>query len=153
MAAGDPSGWPGLFSLVLAVAICFVSANIFVDEERNRLIVGEKYMRFGSLVVLTKQEKKANRNLMAIKKAEIKEAMETHQFPPSMHFFQAKRLIEDSEVFRILRKMPKGKAQRGVVWCAGKRQDTNIGVRDVLGAVVLNRAERTPAAAVPFSVN
>ncbi|XP_046315823.1 adenosine deaminase 2 isoform X1 [Marmota monax] len=110
MLVGDSSGWPALFALVWAVEISFVRSNIFMDEARSRLLVKEKRIRFGSEVLMNGQEKKANRNLMAIKKREIMEAMETHKFPPSMHFFKAKHLIEDSRVFHVIKKMPKGAA-------------------------------------------
>jgi len=30
-------------------------------------------------------------------------------FPPAVHFFSAKTLIDDSEVFKIIKTMPKGK--------------------------------------------
>ncbi|KAM6216221.1 adenosine deaminase 2 [Rhynchocyon petersi] len=67
-------------------------------------------VRLGGQLVLTKEEEEANGKLMGFKKAEITEAMRTQNFPPSMHFFQAKELIEKSEVFQILKKMPKGAA-------------------------------------------
>ncbi|MBZ3887782.1 Adenosine deaminase CECR1 [Sciurus carolinensis] len=110
MLVGVPSGWPTLLVLLLAVEISFVRSSIFMDEARSQLLVKEKSIRFGSEILLNSQEKKANRNLMAIKKKEITEALETHQFPPSMHFFQAKQLIEDSRVFHIIKKIPKGAA-------------------------------------------
>lgn len=59
--------------------------------------------------MLKKEEELANKRLMALKKAEMKQFMKTQTFPPSMHFFQAKNLIEKSEVFNILKKMPKGR--------------------------------------------
>ncbi|XP_033088927.1 adenosine deaminase 2 isoform X2 [Trachypithecus francoisi] len=67
-------------------------------------------MRLGGPLVLNPKEEQANERLMTLKIAEMKEAMETLIFPPSMHFFQAKHLIERSQVFNILRMMPKGAA-------------------------------------------
>ncbi|XP_004692869.1 PREDICTED: adenosine deaminase CECR1 [Condylura cristata] len=84
--------------------------DMSIDEERNQLLMREKMMQLGGHLVLKEDEELANTKLMALKKAELMQAMETQNFPPSMHFFQAKSLIEKSEVFKILKKMPKGAA-------------------------------------------
>ncbi|XP_004381337.1 adenosine deaminase 2 [Trichechus manatus latirostris] len=110
MLAGGPSGQPALLSLLLAVVLPFFCLAISIDEARNELIKREKMMRLGGQLVLKKEEEEANGKLMTLKKAEITKAMKTQMFPPSMHFFQAKKLIEKSEVFHILKKMPKGAA-------------------------------------------
>ncbi|XP_012506491.1 PREDICTED: adenosine deaminase CECR1 [Propithecus coquereli] len=110
MAVGDPSGRPTLNFLLLAVAVTFLGSALSVDEVRTHLSMKEEMMRLGGQLVLSTQEEQANEKLMAIKIAEMTEAMETLMFPPSMHFFRAKRLIEKSQVFNILRMMPKGAA-------------------------------------------
>nr|KAF6493404.1 adenosine deaminase 2 [Rousettus aegyptiacus] len=107
---GGPSVWPALLSLLLAVATSFFCSAIPIDDARKQLLMREKTMQLGGQLVLTKEEELANERLMALKRAEMKQAMETQKFPPSMHFFQAKNLIEKSEVFNILKKMPKGAA-------------------------------------------
>ncbi|XP_037701372.1 adenosine deaminase 2 [Choloepus didactylus] len=110
MSMVGPSRPPALLSLLLVVAVSFFCSAIPIDDIRNRLLVKEKKMQLGGQLVLKKQEMKANEKLMALKNAEITEAMKTQKFPPSMHFFQAKSLIEKSQVFAILKKMPKGAA-------------------------------------------
>lgn len=110
---GGPSVWPALLSLLLAVATSFFCSAIPIDEARKQLLMREKTMQLGGQLVLTKEEELANERLMALKRAEMKQAMETQEFPPSMHFFQAKNLIEKSEVFNILKKMPKGRDLEG----------------------------------------
>ncbi|XP_059259907.1 adenosine deaminase 2 isoform X2 [Mustela nigripes] len=107
---GGPSGWPALISLLLVVAIPFFCSAISIDEARTQLLMREKMLQLGGQLVLTEQEELANERLMALKKAEVVQAMKIQNFPPSIHFFQAKNLIEKSEVFSILKKMPKGAA-------------------------------------------
>ncbi|XP_072863192.1 adenosine deaminase 2 isoform X1 [Chlorocebus sabaeus] len=108
MSADGPSEWPSLRFLLLAVAMSFFRSALSVDEAH--LLLKEKMMRLGGPLVLTTKEEQANERLMRLKIAEMKEAMKTLIFPPSMHFFQAKHLIERSQVFNILRMMPKGAA-------------------------------------------
>ncbi|XP_019612858.2 adenosine deaminase 2 isoform X3 [Rhinolophus sinicus] len=110
MLVGGPSGRPALLSLLLAAVMSFFCSAISIDEARKQLLMREKMMQLGGQLVLKKDEELANKKLMALKKAEMKQFMKTQKFPPSMHFFQAKNLIEKSEVFNILKKMPKGAA-------------------------------------------
>ncbi|XP_038623807.1 adenosine deaminase 2 [Tachyglossus aculeatus] len=79
------------------------SLDIWMREEEDR-------MRVGGQLPLTPREAKANERLVAIKEAEWACSTKTARFPPSMHFFQAKRFIDDSRVFRVLKDMPKGGA-------------------------------------------
>lgn len=109
MLVGGPSGRPALLSLLLAAVMSFFCSAISIDEARKQLLMREKMMQLGGQLVLKKEEELANKKLMALKKAEMKQFMRTQKFPPSMHFFQAKNLIEKSEVFNILKKMPKGR--------------------------------------------
>lgn len=60
--------------------------------------------------MLQEEEERANGRLQALKEAEMQEAKRTGIFLPSLHFFQAKGLMEKSAVFNILKKMPKGAA-------------------------------------------
>ncbi|KAL4684820.1 hypothetical protein H8957_005817 [Semnopithecus entellus] len=108
MLVDGPSEWPALRFLLLAVAMSFFRSALSIDEAH--LLLKEKVMRLGGPLVLNTKEEQANQRLMTLKIAEMKEAMETLIFPPSMHFFQAKHLIERSQVFNILRMMPKGAA-------------------------------------------
>uniref|UniRef100_A0A2K6PPB3 Adenosine deaminase 2 n=1 Tax=Rhinopithecus roxellana TaxID=61622 RepID=A0A2K6PPB3_RHIRO len=108
MLVDGPSEWPALRFLLLAVAMSFFRSALSIDEAH--LLLKEKMMRLGGPLVLNTKEEQANERLMTLKIAEMKEAMKTLIFPPSMHFFQAKHLIERSQVFKILRMMPKGAA-------------------------------------------
>lgn len=113
MLVGGPSGRPAFLSLLLVVVMSSFCSAASLVEERKQLIMREKMMQLGGQLVLKKEEELANEKLMALKKAEMKQAMKTQKFPPSMHFFQAKNLIEKSEVFNILKKMPKGRGLKG----------------------------------------
>lgn len=102
------SGWPALPTLLLAVATSSFCSATSGDEARNRLLMREKMMRIGGQLVLEQEEELANQRLGALKEAEMQEALRAGSIPASMHFFQAKSLIEKSAVFDILKKMPKG---------------------------------------------
>ncbi|XP_004063024.2 adenosine deaminase 2 isoform X1 [Gorilla gorilla gorilla] len=110
MLVDGPSERPALRFLLLAVAMSFFGSALSIDETRAHLLLKEKMMRLGGRLVLNTKEELANERLMTLKIAEMKEAMRTLIFPPSMHFFQAKHLIERSQVFNVLRMMPKGAA-------------------------------------------
>ena len=109
------SGRPALPTLLLAVAVSSFRSATSGDEARNRLLMREKMMRIGGQLVLKQEEELANQRLGALKEAEMQEALRTGSIPPSMHFFQAKSLIEKSAVFNILKKMPKGRGLEGMV--------------------------------------
>lgn len=106
---------PPSLLLALVVSSFCPATSRSGDETRNQLLTREKMMRVGGQLVLTWEEELANQRLRALKEAEMHEALSTGNILPSMHFFQAKSLIEKSEVFNILKKMPKGKGLEGRV--------------------------------------
>ncbi|XP_009971871.3 adenosine deaminase 2 isoform X2 [Tyto alba] len=77
-------------------------------KDRDSLMQEEKACQTGSNLVLSRQEQQLNTKLVNLKKEEVAAAIATGQFPPSMHFFRAKGLIDQSTVFSILKRMPKG---------------------------------------------
>ncbi|XP_029455711.1 adenosine deaminase 2 [Rhinatrema bivittatum] len=93
--------------LFCLVSMCYLMP---LTKDREAVINKEEFLRTGGNVILDMREKQVNQKLMSIKVAEITEALRTGQFPPSMHFFRAKDLIEQSAIFNILKKMPKGAA-------------------------------------------
>jgi adenosine deaminase CECR1 len=69
----------------------------------------EKQLRTGGDMKLNDKESRVNETLMQLKMKEMELArLNITSFPPAVHFFRAKRLIDDSQVFKILRRMPKG---------------------------------------------
>uniref|UniRef100_A0A8C3TBC7 adenosine deaminase n=1 Tax=Chelydra serpentina TaxID=8475 RepID=A0A8C3TBC7_CHESE len=75
---------------------------------RDFLMEQENVRRTGGNLVLGKWEEQVNEYLISLKKMEVAKARETGYFPPSMHFFRAKGFIDQSAVFSILKRMPKG---------------------------------------------
>ncbi|XP_044272979.1 adenosine deaminase 2 [Varanus komodoensis] len=79
-------------------------------DERELLLEKENARRTGGNLVLGVGEEYADEKLMKLKENEVVQARKTGLFPPSLHFFKAKALIDQSAVFSILKEMPKGGA-------------------------------------------
>ncbi|XP_077453309.1 adenosine deaminase 2-A [Stigmatopora argus] len=73
---------------------------------REALIALETSQQTGGQLVLSDLEKIMDVQLHQMKENELSKA----PFPPAMHFFKAKPLIERSPIFTLLQKMPKGGA-------------------------------------------
>lgn len=97
-----------LLGLVCALLLCWMSPCCGMPDPRQRedLIKQELIREIGGGVVLNEQEKLLDAKLNQLKLQD----MSLPEFPPAMHFFRAKPLIEQSPVFSLLRKMPKGAA-------------------------------------------
>ena len=64
------------------------------------------------LQTLDEKEELLNQRLMEWKLREINESLwEGTPFPPELHFFHARPLIDKSPVFQFIRQMPKGQEQ------------------------------------------
>ncbi|KAM3588093.1 uncharacterized protein V6R79_021068 [Siganus canaliculatus] len=74
--------------------------------QRELLMRQEAFRQTGGKVVLTAAEQELDARLRQLKEEE----MSAGRFPPAMHFFRAKPLIERSRIFQLLREMPKGAA-------------------------------------------
>ncbi|XP_057691679.1 adenosine deaminase 2-A [Corythoichthys intestinalis] len=75
-------------------------------KRRDALIQLEASQQTGGQIVLSDLEKLLDARLYQMKQDEMANA----HFPPAMHFFKAKPLIERSPIFSLLQKMPKGGA-------------------------------------------
>lgn len=93
--------------LLLNLASLCLPAPLWKD--RDSLMQEEKAHQTGGNLVLSRQEQQLSSMLVSLKKKEVATAETTGQFPPSMHFFRAKGLIDQSTVFSILKRMPKGR--------------------------------------------
>ena len=97
--------------LVFNISILRVSAE---DKDaylakRRALLQEEWNMTTGGDVVLNEDERKANIVLMKWKAAELNDAMQPSGFfPPAHNFMTAKSTIEESDVYKFIKRMPKG---------------------------------------------
>ncbi|NWH93334.1 ADA2 deaminase, partial [Aegithalos caudatus] len=92
--------------LLLSLASLCLPSPLWKD--RDSLMQEEKAHQTGGNLVLSRQEQQLSTKLVDLKKKEVEAAITAGQFPPSMHFFRAKSLIDQSTVFSILKRMPKG---------------------------------------------
>eukprot|EP01136_Pigoraptor_vietnamica_P007997 Opistho-1_new@2790 len=98
-------------ALVLALASSVCALPLDRDsylQERAELLRAEEMMRSYNAVSLSDREQQANDVLMALKRDELAYYEPRDDFPPSVHFFQARESIEASAVFKVIRQMPKG---------------------------------------------
>ncbi|XP_061183269.1 adenosine deaminase AGSA-like [Saccostrea echinata] len=81
-------------------------------KARNEVILAESNMRIGRDVVLDKTEQRVNDILMKYKELEINKSRTLNgaPFPPSIDFLVSKPMVEKSQVFQIIKLMPKGAA-------------------------------------------
>ncbi|KAK2859061.1 hypothetical protein Q5P01_003681 [Channa striata] len=88
--------------------LCFVSVTDGMPDptQRDLLIREEASRQTGGRVTLTAAEQELDAYLHRLKEKEMSAA----QFPPALHFFRAKPLIQQSSIFKVLQKMPKGAA-------------------------------------------
>lgn len=93
---------------VALLLLCHLTGVLSIPDPRQReaLIQLEGSMQTGGLIVLTDAEQRLDALMLKMKQEEIAKA----DFPPAMHFFQARPLIRASPIFSLLQKMPKGGA-------------------------------------------
>ncbi|KAI4803404.1 hypothetical protein KUCAC02_006953 [Chaenocephalus aceratus] len=74
--------------------------------QRDLLMRQEASRQTGGRVALTEAEQMLDLHLHQLKEQEMSAAL----FPPAVHFFKAKPLIQKSPIFKLLQDMPKGAA-------------------------------------------
>ncbi|XP_055903897.1 adenosine deaminase 2 [Eupeodes corollae] len=111
--------WPRLvFGVLLTTLItrsyCFTTEikrnSLSYEEARNAVMDAEDLLSTGGNIVLSKKEEAVNRIFMKYKMAELAVGYEggDENYAPGMHFFKGKKIIDNSKVFKFLKKMPKG---------------------------------------------
>lgn len=92
--------------------LCFMTNGIPDPTQRDLLMRQEASRQTGGRVALTEPEQKLDAYLHRLKEQE----MSATQFPPALHFFKAKPLIQKSSIFKLLQKMPKGDVAANSMW-------------------------------------
>jgi len=77
-------------------------------EARQQYVRQDSVLSFEADIVLNEREKQANQKLRAMQKEMLDHYKETNFFPPARYFYQSKEYIEQTELYHLLRKMPKG---------------------------------------------
>ena len=79
------------------------------DDARNFIIKEEESMMLGGNLLLNPKEQQVDQLLKNLKKKEFENGVrDNSNYAPGLHFFKAKPIIEKSEIFKIIQKMPKG---------------------------------------------
>ena len=94
--------------ILIMIPLCHSETKQSFLAKRKGLLQKDYSHRTGADISLTAAETKVNSILMKIKTKEIIQAKASNDFPPASHFFHAKNRIEKSDVFKIIKAMPKG---------------------------------------------
>lgn len=79
------------------------------EEMRRDLMEKHLSRALGSNVRLNENEEKLNEIIMGMKMEELARGFQNpFNFTPARHFFEVKKTVESSPLFKIIRKMPKG---------------------------------------------
>lgn len=98
--------------LILTALLFLVKADYW--EDRLDFIHEEEAQALGGSLELNEREEIANKKLMALKIEEYDAGLKnSSDFLPAQHFFSAKTRVEQSKVFKLLQKLPKGAALHG----------------------------------------
>ena len=115
------------FSCVLLCLLVLPSRSGDIMEnymqQRNNLLQRRRKLATGGKVTLSEKERIVNQFLMDLKLEELyhyKSNNAGQHFPPANHFLKAKGDIEKSDVFKIIKKMPKGRFINFSYFCSIK---------------------------------
>ncbi|KAF2902360.1 hypothetical protein ILUMI_03827 [Ignelater luminosus] len=78
-------------------------------QERNKIANLEVKQLLGNSLLLDESEVEANKIILSKKYEEYNKALDPNEiFPPSRPFMEVKEMIEQSDIFKIIKKLPKG---------------------------------------------
>lgn len=99
---------------VIVLFCWFVAIKADYWYDRAALIKLEQQQQIGSSINMTDKEEMANNILMKYKIQEYEKGLkDPSSFLPAQHFFNSREKIENSEVFKIIRMLPKGGSLHG----------------------------------------
>ena len=75
---------------------------------RQAMMQQDSQLYFDAGVQLDDQEQLLNQKLHQLQRQQLEQYKQTHFFPPARDFYQSKSHIENTQLFQLLRKMPKG---------------------------------------------
>ncbi len=91
-----------------------VADNQFVNsydnylKKRTALLKADSALYFDATVKLTPKEQQLNQKLVTLQQNMIADYKANHFFPPARNFYNSKAHIEQTPLFKLLKKMPKG---------------------------------------------
>ncbi|MEM6842942.1 MAG: adenosine kinase [Bacteroidota bacterium] len=90
-----------------------LSVPAFANREaylatRQQYVQQDSAQAFDAEITLNEKEKRADQKLKAIQKEMLDHYKATNFFPPARYFYQSKEHIEQTDLYHLLRKMPKG---------------------------------------------
>ncbi|KAK0049800.1 adenosine deaminase 2 [Biomphalaria pfeifferi] len=95
--------------LLILPAMAVSGIPTWYKEARQAFIDEEKAMRVGAKLVLNANEQLVNTFLMNLKNETIQQSIWTNTpYPPSVSFFKSKPWIDNSTIFQVIKRMPKG---------------------------------------------
>ncbi|MEM1123235.1 MAG: hypothetical protein AAGJ18_22530, partial [Bacteroidota bacterium] len=77
-------------------------------EKRTSLLQKDSVLYFDYGEVLSPKEQRLNQQLVKLQQSMIADYKANHFFPPARNFYNSKAHIEQTSLFKILKKMPKG---------------------------------------------
>lgn len=92
---------------IFRTAFSFLSVQEYFAA-RDKLQIKESMRSLGASLFLTGREQLVNNMLMVAKKREFQQSSDNLKFAPAIHFFNAKPLMLESQIFQFIRQMPKG---------------------------------------------
>lgn len=102
------TGWQLVFAQQTVPALETTSKSRDYHQERLALIQKDNQASFENNIILDSAELALDSALTELRDEMLLNYQQQHFFPPARYFFQSKKHIEETELFKILRSMPKG---------------------------------------------
>ncbi len=77
-------------------------------QDRQQLVAKDSALSFDADIQLSSQEKAINEKLLTLRDSLIAGAKTKDFFPPARYFYKSKAFMEETLLFKVFRKMPKG---------------------------------------------